>query len=178
MIAASANVADCPTASKVRAVVARSFWRPGTQWLADEVRNAFVNVAIKSPGGVYVGRGVGLRVNIPRLQAVVRQTIRGLFFIEAGMPLPRDCVVRVHLEQFGHRIPAATRQLFGERPQDHIHQIGDVFEYAVFPQPNEPTSLWVGTFYRRVWFLAYVQQAVAEGVGAPSHRRPRSWLQR
>lgn len=156
VVAASANLANDPSAGRVRDAVVRSLQRPDSAGLAARIRSAFVGVEVQSHGGIHLGEGIGLRVDLSRLHAVLRQTIRGLFFVEARMPLPKDCEVRVLLDQFGDHVRTSMKKHFGGRPKAHINRIGDVFEYSVFPVPNDPTSLWVGTFFRRVFFMGYV----------------------
>ncbi len=155
LLVASKNLKNDANASQVRDTVARSLQRREQGGLASYIRDSFVDVNVHSPGGIYLHKGVGIRADVARLQSVLKRIVRGLFWHETGSRLPPGYRVQAQLDQFGDSVVQEFRKQFG-RPSTPIRRLGDVFEYAVLPSENYPSCLWLGCFYKRVFFIGLI----------------------
>lgn len=171
VLLASANLEQDVAASRVRDVVVRSLrrqpdpTRPSASHsagFASLIRSSIVDAEHFSAGGIYLGLRPAMKMDLARVHTVLRQTIRGLSFLENGRVLPRDYDIRVVLDQFGENVHRSMLGTFGGRVRAPIRRFAEVFEYAVIPAGNEPTSLWVGCFFRRVYFMAHVHRAAED----------------
>src|SRR5690606_18999686 len=68
ILVASANLKNEPNASRVRDTVVRSLRRPQQEGLATYIRSSFMDVDIQSPGGIFLGTGLALRVEVQRIR--------------------------------------------------------------------------------------------------------------
>ncbi len=89
--------ADQEQAKAVAKKMLRSWRRPEQRAYTQSIRERFVSVPRFTPGGIYVGRGKGVRVDINRFQSVVGKTVRGLFYHESSERVPDDYVVATPL---------------------------------------------------------------------------------
>jgi hypothetical protein len=120
------------------------------------IGQAFEPVRLTTPAGIYLGKRLGLRINEPRLEAVVVKIVRGLHYLETGSTAPLDWDVlclfardRRHFEsvsQFNHMLSPGT------------YAWPDVFLYRRGAVPGEPLkSMWLLWFWRThiFWVTTY-----------------------
>jgi hypothetical protein len=163
VVCISEQAGDHPDAQRNIQKVLRSLQNPKAPGLKKSFFSSLKNVWLKSPGGLFLGRGVAYTVDTQRIFRVVERTVRGLFFYETGRRIPDGCEVVVHCndtlvtfppdvletltEQFLIPLAQATQKVIGD----------DVFSYRFLFAADDPsTSAWALTFYKTVPFFALV----------------------
>jgi hypothetical protein len=157
----SENVGDDPIAKKNREVIFRSLDRQEATGLRMRVAQETKWVDVTSPAGLYLGRALAMDVDFSRLFGVLSRTARGLYWHRTNRPLPRGFDVKV-----------LSEETLRESPRDDVEELqrtiitplmnkpeqrigGGVFRYRGHVLPEaEGVSVWLMTFYNRVFFLA------------------------
>jgi len=131
--------------------------------------SSFQEVELRTPSGIYLGKGGTYEPDLQRLIRVAERTVRGLFYSHKRRRIPDDWTILTYLpEAFDPRHSSGLDLVF--RMADTLagqpeSRIGDVFAYRYFFVDGHHTaSIWSLSFFRRVHFLAAI--APPEAVAA------------
>ena len=153
------EVSNHPAAREVAESALRSFQRPKQKRYTRSLFRNVVDVDLISKGGVYLGKGKGLKIDRRQMTRVPSRMVRGLFFHEYGEPLSDShCAVAIPLVE-EYFVDAGKQEAVFEicryltsTPRTTIGQ--GVFSY--WHHRDEDTdyrSLWLLMFYEKISFL-------------------------
>jgi hypothetical protein len=138
---------------------ARAMWEgkvAGSFRNSPGLKTAFINsmktVEWKSPGGVILGDVTVVRGDKGRTENVIRKIVRGLYFKDAGQPMPLD--VRFHIEQVSPMSPSVPDLVMDMFHSIDLRTVGDIVRYKFRVADDEPgaTAAWMA-FYSKMMFL-------------------------
>ena len=164
MVAGKLDAHDHPQAQEVFESIIRSFQRPQARGFSRQVLDNLIDVDMYLEGGVYIGQGVGYRVDRPdydRLDLVTERMIRGLYWDKFTVRLPNSCTIKCYeIARLETKVDRKNLEDLGvifkpmiERQPDATIGNG-VFEYWVErAEDNDLGSAWILRFYKRVWFF-------------------------
>ena len=140
---------------KGRRTVARSLAKPRKEAFAAKVMGSFVDVDVKTAGGLYLPSKLGFQFDKSRVSRVLQRIVRGIFYHEFGQPVPADCRVDADLDQYGKDI----RSILERAPRFPWSRIGEFcggrFWYKCKCDESsgpEAGTIWIGALYDRVFF--------------------------
>lgn len=111
-------------------------------------------VQIYSPGGIYLGKGLGLQIPNDRALRIFSTIVRGLHWYYRGLPLPPNVEFKVMRQRDVAKIDSVGNKL---RQFGGVHRLvgdGEVFQCVFNVADDQPdVSLWLLCFYRRVVFV-------------------------
>jgi hypothetical protein len=156
------DVASHPAAARLLDSVHRAFTRPEGRGLTTALLKTVREVEIRTLGsGLCLGQGATYQADVHRLDAVMRRTVRGLYFHEAGVRLPDTHHVTLFsvagLQNPDADTEATLRRLVDLAVSGRIRVLGDmVFVYAFQTLADaEHCTLWVLLVYDRVVFVGF-----------------------
>ena len=161
MVVMRQDVADHPEARRVLGAVHRGLARPEGQGLATALLRSLRNVEIRTHAGLHAGQGTAYDVSLRRLDAVIRRTLLGLYFLESGVPLPSTHSAVVYsadgLDDIEQDDRATLRQVVDSALGGIVRILGErVFVYAVHRFSEVPhATAWVFVVYNRVVFFGF-----------------------
>ncbi len=151
---------DHPQARKVVPAVLRSFGRPEQRAYSRSIFDSMRQIDKLSPGGIYLGKGTGVKVDLLRLGRTASKIVKGLFYHEWGMRLPDGCTAHATFlvnellakdAQMGHWIRETCDNLMRTA---HTTIADDVFSYWHHRlEGHASASVWLLIFYKKVTFL-------------------------
>lgn len=134
--------------------------RPEAPGLKQALLNDWRDVELKSPGGIILGRTGAFQVDMNRICGVVERTVRGLFYFEKNIPLPKDFGVKVISneilsEQDAEVIEEFKSTIVGPLAAMTPTVIGEnTFSYRSWHSHVLGVSAWGLIFYDNVQFIA------------------------
>lgn len=145
---------------QLRYATFRSFDRNPKYYNAWFRETSWVNVV--DDFGNVVGRKMQFRRNYDRIEPVIKRIVRGLHFRKFSVPLPVSCpFIVVDHGGFDALATAPGTPLadllaeFRAEPATVVDKY--VFSYKRLDVVGDDTkSVWLLTFFRRLWFLVYV----------------------
>jgi hypothetical protein len=167
MITMRLDATSNPAAQQSIKVLYRALARPQARRSLQAILHSLRDVEFRSLSGLYLGHATSYDADLQRLYAVIRRTMLGLYWYEAGERLPDSHEARVYSAD---AIPAAERAdaelfttLFKEALRSsHRSSFGpDVFAYWFqrLPEPHADITLWAFGVYRCVGFLGITKPA-------------------
>lgn len=117
------------------------------------IRKSFRVVNVITPAGIYLGKRLTISIDSKRREIVLKKIVRGLFWVEYKERLPENVSVEIYglakndkwINEFIHVTEPATQYWEG------------IFEYRHRRlESNTFRSLWLMSFYRENYFLAFV----------------------
>jgi hypothetical protein len=123
-------------------------------------------VELTTPAGIYLGRRLALGYNEQRLESIATKVVRGLYFLERGVPAPADWDLMCLFVRKRAHFEAASQH-------NHMLKSGNssspaVFQYRVGFVPEQPLkSLWLLWFWRThiFWVTAKPAEPVTNNDG-------------
>lgn len=149
-----ADVADHPAASQILPIVQRSFARPRGRAKLAALLATVTEVNLKSPAGLFLGRGATYEIDFGRVDRFLTRTVRGLFYHEQRQPLPSDTRISVALG-FAEKtaLQESVAPMIAGRPV--VTKGAGVFRYVWNHVEGDTTATaWVLEFFDRVAFAA------------------------
>lgn len=156
------DAGEDPTVQQLLPVVARSLSKPRKIGFRRSFFRSIGDVEVRTPAGVILGSRKGYRVDLTRLERVVRRTALGLFYHHRSsrLPLSYQMVALASRRVAGFRKEQAEklRQLVLEPlwavPEKSIGN--NVFSYRhVFLDTDPNESAWLMVFFGRVSFVCF-----------------------
>jgi len=154
-----------PKTRELWPVVMRSLEKPAKRGFANAFFSSLRMVNHRTPGGLYVGRSAGYRVDHDRVNRIMEKIVRGLFHHEFRKRIPRSYeVLTLFVNTLRGQVPdhdfsqwhSSVCGLFGASPQKQIGQ--KVLVYRCGVQPGAVyRSAWGLTFYGGIHFTAFVE---------------------
>ena len=114
--------------------------------LRRRIANSLHDVEIVTPSGLYIGRGLGVRLENERLEKVVSKIVRGLYYHEYQEALPAAAEVICNFVQR----PLAMSPIENIVPELHFgsRKWPGIFEYRFNCVAEKPeASIWLIRFY-------------------------------
>ncbi|MEN6388890.1 MAG: hypothetical protein ABFD04_00620 [Syntrophomonas sp.] len=110
-----------------------------------QINESFRNVDIYS-GKIYLGKRPAFKIDRNRADKVVGKIIKGLFYNEYGIPLAKEYMVKVLLNDEDKIIP---REIFDVTASTPVKELGDgVLRYRnACVETNQNYSVWALSFY-------------------------------
>ena len=154
------GVTDSPNAAKVWQTVRGALRRENARKFTESLARAMFDKPVETPAGILLGAAPAINVDQPRMDRVLRRTIRGLYFSEFGHPMPSDHYLAIYHEEVVDSWPTGVGEMLGEivaaataQPKKRIGD--DVFEYCFARVDDHATaSAWAFRFYSRAYFAA------------------------
>jgi hypothetical protein len=116
------------------------------------IAKSFKQVNLETPGGIYLGKKLGISIDSERKNNVLGKIVRGLFWEECRERLPKD----VPIEVFGiDGRDAQINELIAITDQAKTAWEG-IFEYRHIRAPDSFECLWIMSFFRQNYFVALV----------------------
>ena len=160
-VGSSHDAKDHPSAKANIPKILRSLERPQARGFAQSHLHDFVQVNIMTDNGIFVEQRTAYDVDMNRIVAVVKRTVRGLFYTETGKRLPdtHDIAV-VTAQELSDQEPVFTQEFLRTMvdPLRHIPPkvLGDnVFQYR-YVMGNFPVSVWKLVYYGRIPFICMI----------------------
>ena len=116
------------------------------------IRRSCKFVDLKTPAGIYLGKGLASSIDHERKNNVLGKIVKGLFWVEYKERLPED----ISIEVYGiNGVGKEVENLIARTYQATTFWEG-IFEYRHARAPESFESYWVMSFYRRNYFVAVV----------------------
>jgi hypothetical protein len=155
------DISDHPEVLKNKAKLQRSLQKPEQQGFRASFLNSLAFVDSHTPAGIYLGKTNAFRVDMKRINNVIKRITRGLFYKEKGRRLPDNyqvcCYIFDILNEHPYSLGILTmKDIITSTLQGKSSTVGDdVFRYwCRFAIDEENSSAMVLSFYNRVNFLA------------------------
>lgn len=116
------------------------------------IRRSCKPVDLKTPAGIYLGKGLASSIDHERKNNVLGKIVRGLFWVEYNERLPEDVAIEIYgVSRTGEDIENLSARTYEGKA------IGEgIFEYRYARAPESFESYWVMSFFRRNYFFAIV----------------------
>ncbi len=151
---------DHPQAQKVVPAVLRSFGRPAQRAYSRSIFASMRQIDRVSPGGVYLGKKTGIKVDLLRLGRTASKIVKGLFYHEWGMRLPDTCAA--HATCLVNELLAKDSEM-GQWIRETCNSLmrttrttigDDVFSFWHHRLEGDASaSVWLLIFYKKVTVL-------------------------
>jgi len=154
----------------------RSLQRPEQKGFRVSFLNSLAVVDSYTPAGIYLGKTSAFRVDMKRVNAVIKRIAQGIIYEEKGIRLPDNYQVRVYcVNDIINEQPALLGTIIMRK--DIIPSIlrgrsqtidKNIFKYwCQFATDEENSSAMILSFYNRINFLALTTPAgfVADTTG-------------
>lgn len=153
-VTVNANVDEDPNAKKNHEVILRSLKRPEKKKFSAFVNESLGSVEVRSKAGIYLGEAPAIKIDKERIDRVSERIIRGLFYKEAGIPLPEEYHVKNVIMQQGYG------SLIKDIPQSKFKPWVDVgdgqFSYTYAQTDEDPYSMvWLTLYYGNLPALGF-----------------------
>ncbi len=110
---------------------------------------------VHSPAGIYLGTARVLEFEERRVNPVLEKIVRGLYYHELGVALPREAAVAVEIKPSAAKLGSPEwSALDSVTPR----RLGDVFEYRWRVSPEGSSQSW--------WWFTFYDSVVAVGATA------------
>lgn len=157
ILVSHARVASDPNVQAVNRKLLRSVTRPAAAGMASVVRKSLHLVDVVSPGGIYLGTGLAMRVSAERINRTIDRIAAGLFYVIRGYPVPARYEVTCVFKDVAFSMPgefiAPWRRAW--RPPKTIGR--NVFNYSYAPCVDDPDAmLFIYWFYNSLWFYGHI----------------------
>lgn len=121
---------------------------------------------VSTPAGIYLGRGMTIRYNGRRLEAVAMKIVRGLYFHERGVAL--DSTVEVMSLFLTERPHYKTVEKHNHMLKPGSIQWNGTFQYRCGFIPDNPVgSMWLLWFWNtHIFWVITSQQGTAASIAA------------
>lgn len=139
----------------------RSLTRPENITFARAFVQGIRDTEIRTPAGLYLGKGGGYVVDHTRVFRVIERVVRGLFYRHHQSQLGADYGVKAFEDSFVDwsaveaevlKTVQNTARALANQPQI---EIGTVFRYSYWTADEDVrVSAWLMKFYNRIVFLA------------------------
>lgn len=129
-------------------------WSPGfAHLIIDKIKD----IELVTEAGIYVDdAAAALELDVGRLDRVAQRIIRGLFFHEKKIPLPKNYKVIAKIQQFGLEtiLDSISEIVF---PEPRVIQNG-VFSYTFHDTTEDPLSgIWLLLFYNKLPIVGFTR---------------------
>jgi len=135
--------------------------------LLRQIMKGATQVDVHSEGGIYLGRQPAFLFDRSRIQVVIDKTVRGLYYHECGIALPKNAIVGSFV----------LNPIFHDKFKEVIcslplHDIGSgVFSYRYWVDNETPEeSFWFLMFFDKTLFLTKTEPNKSLQRMAYSHR--------
>ncbi len=120
--------------------------------LAKRLVSSIESVTVNSESGIFLGTQPVVRLEVARVNRVLRKMVRGLFFHEFGRRLPvEDKHLWVEIKPDPKRLDQHPLALVRSNSAPPAKVLGDVFVYRYFALNDAPdTTVWLLGFYDSV----------------------------
>ena len=110
-------------------------------------------VRLTTPSGLFLGRGIAIKQEEPRLARVVEKIIRGIYFFEYNERL--DPLIKIAAVFLRSEEDAAEPMTFNNQLYSGSRDWPDVFEYRFNRVTDKPEdSMWIIRFFGRIVYWA------------------------
>jgi len=155
------DISDHPEVLKNKAKLQRSLQNPEQKGFRSSFLNSLAVVDLCTPAGIYLGKTDAFRVDMKRVNNVIKRITQGLFYKEKDRRLPDNYRVRCYIFDIINEHPHLLgtfmmKDIITLTLQSKSQTIGnDVFKYwCKFAVDEENSSAMVLSFYGMVNFLA------------------------
>lgn len=141
--------------------VYRSVRKPGKVAFARMISDSICDFEVRTPTGIVLPTKSGFKYDAPRISRVLSRIVKGLFSHEFGVVFPSDYEVWAILDQYGQKAQEITKAV---RFEDARWAADRMFVYTFArAEDSEWASIWLGAFYEKVSFVAFVRPTKLEG---------------
>jgi hypothetical protein len=131
----------------------KSLNRPNRSKLANLIRNSIIDTEIVTEAGLIIGNWPAMKIDHDKIEKVLIRIVRGLFFREFRVPLPKDCNVFAKIDQFGKDASVLSKEgCFCQAKWAADNLFGYTYARAI---DKEDASVWLGVFYQQVTFIGF-----------------------
>jgi hypothetical protein len=119
------------------------------------IADSFRQISLVTPGGIYLGKKLAIKIDRRRLINVLKKIILGLFYVEYRERLPEEVPIDIiGVAGNDQRIEEVIKVT-----QEATVSWENIFEYRhTRLDQNSFESLWIMSFYRRNYFVAIVDE--------------------
>jgi hypothetical protein len=155
------NLQADPRTERVTASVLRSLTKPSKKGFAKLVGDSLTIAELFTPSGLFVGKRPAIKVDSVRIEKVLIRVLRALFYYEFRVPVPADHRVSATFDQYGERVLTMLNKAAFPPAR---HAAGGMFRWTRITVSDQPwASLWIGSFYDKVFFAGIVGPASSLG---------------
>lgn len=146
------RVAESPLAQEQLGKMFRAAAKPEKRRYLQRVVESFDTARIVTPAGIELGTAPVVHVDAERVRAVLKRVVRGLHYIETGVPLSKDIRLQVAVE--ANNPEPLVKAFYSTQPER-----GRVIESGVFGTMwfvRKTTKMWpLGSWFSstRLWLL-------------------------
>lgn len=159
------DVAEVPAAGRILNTVHAALARPEARGLTTRIVRSVREVEIRTAAGLYLGQVASYTVDLRRLDAVVRRTLRGVYFHELGVRLlPETHETPVWglagLTNLDSENTAALQRLVEFSAGGAVRALGDrvcTYSWRAIDDA-EDCSVWFFLFYGCVAFMGLTRR--------------------
>jgi hypothetical protein len=127
------------------AAMVRAVGKPQKRAYGERTLKSLRLVDVQTPGGLFLGKEIGVAVDAARIERAASRYLRGLHLLETGTRVRADQVVVVNADPERNNLESDT--IMGAVKRGTLRPIQDgVFHYA-FRRQGRDASLWVLIFY-------------------------------
>lgn len=168
---------ETPSSRDARNAAMRALSKPAKRRFTRAFLRSVQDVALHSPGGIYLGNRLAYDVDLDRLCRVITRIVQGLHFEEFKTMLPEDDLCKAYaLDGFAESAGEATRNvktLWELAVSGRRRDLGkDVFTYWVREvQDSSRVTIWAFIVYGGVSFLA-ITFPISQPAATSSRPRP------
>lgn len=159
------EVSGHPEILKNNEKLRRSLWRPEQKGFRVSFLNSLKNVDLYTPAGIYLGKTSAFRVDMKRVNAVIKRIAKGIFYEEKGIRLPDNYQIRAYcINDIINEQPYFLGTLIIKRDIIPLTLQGkkqtvdeNIFKYWYqFAIDEENSGVIIFSFYNRVSFLVLI----------------------
>jgi len=145
------NDAACEAAS--RAI--KNLSRPKAAGFQRSFLASLSNVAVHSPGGLYLGDRLAYQIEFARLNRIATRITKGMFCRLRNVPLAKGYVASARaVEGFSESAFSDLKAMLGHVSGESVHKVSSVFSYrSRFLEEDPNFSLWLFTIYDTTSFV-------------------------
>lgn len=144
--------------------VSRSMQKKSKSGFSKLILNSISEAEFKTKAGIYLGRKPIFKFDRDRISNVLDRIVRGLFYREHGIPVPKQYELLSFIDQFSEH----SNDLFQKAQYNPIRWAANkMFLYTYAETIDRKYSgIWLGAFFEQVAFVSFV--------GKDVKKRPRS----
>jgi hypothetical protein len=157
------DICNHPEILKNKSKLQRAFQKPEQKYFRASFLNSLSYVDYFTPARIYLGKTDAIRVDMKRVNNVIKRITQGLFYREKGKRLPDNYRVRCYIFDIINKHPNLLgtfimKDIISSTLKGKSRTVGnEVFRYwCKFAVDEENSSSMVLSFYGRVNFLALI----------------------
>jgi len=157
------KVINQPSSQYIQKNFLASLKKPQQRGKLIQLYDSLTTVDVTTKAGIFVSRKPGYRVDLDRIECIIRKIVRGLFYVhENKFLLEDDIVIRGPMLQNcpPDKIVPWCEMLL----QESCHQTGKgIFQYRYKVFENGIHSIWLLSFYGVPLFIGIIVKKEVEG---------------